>query len=103
MGDVGELSVGVAPVGNHDSDPEDEHQDEEDEKTDFDSTHAAERYRWPQRPPSGTRRVSRGRVGACQASRGSWLVSVRSVTTFDDPPGCIDTPSRQSPASIVRF
>ena len=27
----------------------------------------------------------------------------RSVTTFDEPPGCIDTPSRLSPASIVRF
>jgi hypothetical protein len=26
-----------------------------------------------------------------------------SVTTFDDPPGCIVTPSKLSPASIVRF
>ena len=27
----------------------------------------------------------------------------RSVTTLDEPPGCMVTPSRQSPASIVRF
>jgi hypothetical protein len=27
----------------------------------------------------------------------------RSTMTREDPPGCIVTPSRQSPASIVRF
>ena len=31
------------------------------------------------------------------------LVLTRSLTTFDEPPGCIVTPYRQSAASIVRF
>ena len=30
-------------------------------------------------------------------------VEARSTITFDEPPGCIDTPIRQSAASIVRF
>ena len=34
-----------------------------------------------------------------------WVAAVetRSVTTLEEPPGCIDTPSKASPASIVRF
>ena len=52
------------------------------------------------RPPTEVhdewpRRAADGRAQARAATR--------STITFDEPPGCIVTPSRQSPASIVRF
>ena len=37
------------------------------------------------------------------AGRQAEVLETRSVTTLLDPPGCMLTPSRQSPASIVRF